>query len=150
VNVVVDTSVWSLAWRRAKRVDDATPRELAELLREGRVVMLGPIRQELLSGIELKAQFDLLREHLQSFPDLELESADYEDAALAFNRFREKVIQGTNTDFLLCAAAQRRGLSIYSTDAEFQHYARVLDFTLHWREAAFWHWIDEEARERSE
>jgi predicted nucleic acid-binding protein len=131
VNVLVDTSVWSLALRRAKRLNDATPLELSELIREGRVVMLGPIRQELLSGIKVKSQFDLLRGHLRSFPDLELESADYEDAALAFNRCREKGIQGSNTDFLLCAVAQRRGFAIYTADEDFRHYAKVLKLVLH-------------------
>jgi predicted nucleic acid-binding protein len=131
VNVLVDTTIWSLALRRAKRVDERAPRELGELIREGRVVILGPIRQELLSGIKLKAQFELLKEHLGSFPDLELESADYEDAAAAFNQCREKGIQGSNTDFLLCAVAQRRGLAIYTTDGDFKHYARVLKLALH-------------------
>jgi predicted nucleic acid-binding protein len=131
VNVLVDTSVWSLALRRAKRVDAAAPVELGELIREGRVVMLGPIRQELLSGIKQKSQFDLLRDQLRSFPDLELEAADYEAAAAAFNRCREKGIQGSNTDFLLCAVAQRRALAIYTTDGDFEHYARVLKLFLH-------------------
>jgi hypothetical protein len=49
--------------------------------------MLGPIRQELLSGIKDKAQFELLREHLRAFPDLELDTDDYEAAASAFHRF---------------------------------------------------------------
>jgi predicted nucleic acid-binding protein len=131
VNVLVDTSVWSLALRRAKRIDNTTPLELSELIREGRIVMMGPVRQELLSGIKAKTQFELLREHLQSFPDLELESADYEAAAVAFNRCREKGIQGSNTDFLLCAVAQRRGLAIYTTDGDFRHYAKVLKLTLY-------------------
>jgi predicted nucleic acid-binding protein len=131
VNVLVDTSVWSLALRRAKRVEDTTPKELAELIREGRVIMVGPVRQELLSGIKVKAQFELLREHLQSFPDLELATADYEEAAAAFNRCRERGIQGSNTDFLICAAALRRDLSIYTTDGDFKHYARVLKLELH-------------------
>jgi predicted nucleic acid-binding protein len=131
VNVIVDTSVWSLALRRAKRMDDAAPRELAELIREGRVVMLGPVRQELLSGIKQKAQFDMLREHLRAFPDLLLEMADYEDAASAFNRCRERGIQGSNTDFLICAAALRRELSIFTTDGDFRHFARVLKLALH-------------------
>lgn len=131
MNVLVDTSVWSLALRRAKRVDDTTPKELAELIGEGRVVMVGPVRQELLSGIKLKTQFELLRGHLQSFPDLELETADYEEAAVAFNRCRERGIQGSNTDFLICAAALRRDLSIYTTDGDFKHYARVLKVELH-------------------
>jgi len=52
VNVLVDTSVWSLALRRKARRDHAMVDELAELIREGRVMMMGPIRQELLSGIK--------------------------------------------------------------------------------------------------
>ena len=76
MNVLVDTSVWSLSLRRAKRVDDTASRELAELIREGRVVMMGPIRQELLSGIKVKSQFELLRDHLRAFSDITLELAD--------------------------------------------------------------------------
>jgi predicted nucleic acid-binding protein len=131
MNVLVDTSVWSLALRRAKQVDTTTTRELGELIREGRVVLIGPVRQELLSGIKSKAQFDVLREHLQSFPDLALASADYEAAAANFNRCRERGIQGANTDFLICAVAVRRKLAVYTTDADFQHYAKVLRLTLH-------------------
>jgi hypothetical protein len=67
--------------RRAKRVDDTVSKELAELIREGRVVMMGLIRQELLSGIKVKSQFELLRDHLRAFSDLTLELADYEGAA---------------------------------------------------------------------
>lgn len=131
MNVLVDTSVWSLALRRAKRVDQAASSELGELIQEGRVVMVGAIRQELLSGIKLSMQFDSLREHLRAFPDLELERGDYEEAAQAFNRCRERGVQGSNTDFLLCAIALRRELAIYTTDGDFKHYAKVLGLTLH-------------------
>ena len=79
----------------------------------------------------MKAQFDLLRDHLRSFPDLPLESTDYEEAATAFNRCRERGIQGSNTDFLICAAALRRKLAIYTTDGDFLRYARVLKVELH-------------------
>lgn len=131
MNVVVDTSVWSLALRRAKRVNDVATAELGELVREGRVVMLGPVRQELLSGVKVRRQFELLREHLRSFPDLLLGQEDYEEAASSFNRCRELGIQGSNTDFLICAAALRRDLSIYTTDGDFRHYAKVLKLELH-------------------
>lgn len=131
MNVLVDTSIWSLVLRRAKRVDDGASRELAELIGEGRVVLIGPVRQELLSGIKVKAQFDLLRDHLRPFPDLQLESADYEEVATAFNRCRERGIQGSNTDFLICAAALRRKLAIYTTDGDFGQYARVLAVEIH-------------------
>ncbi len=131
MRVLVDTSVWSLALRRAKRVDDTTTRELGELIVEGRVALIGAVRQELLSGIKVKVQFELVREHLRAFPDLELDEADYEEAASAFNRCRGKGIQGSNTDFLICAAASRRDLAIYTTDRDFEQYAQVLDLELH-------------------
>ncbi len=131
MRVLVDTSVWSLALRRAKRVDDTTIRELGELIVEGRVVLMGAIRQELLSGIKVKTQFELLREHLRAFPDLELDEGDYEEAASAFNQCRGNGIQGSNTDFLICAAASRRNLAIYTTDRDFQQYAKVLDLELY-------------------
>ncbi|HEY5955605.1 MAG TPA: hypothetical protein VIV60_03585 [Polyangiaceae bacterium] len=40
-------------------------------------------------------------------------------------------IQGSNTDLLICATARRRKLSIYTTDADFRHYAKVLKLELH-------------------
>lgn len=131
MNVLVDTSVWSFALRRAKRVADGTTRELSELIHEGRVVMLGPVRQELLSGLKSKVQYQQLRDHLRAFPDLELTTSDYEEAAAAFNRCRERGIQGSNTDFVLCAAALRRDLAIFTTDGDFRNFSRVLRLNLH-------------------
>jgi predicted nucleic acid-binding protein len=97
--------------------------------------MIGPVRQELLSGFKSRAQFEQLRDHLRSFPDLALESSDYEEAASVFNQCRERGIQGSNTDFLICAVAIRRDLSIFTTDGDFKHYARVLRFELHYPRA---------------
>jgi predicted nucleic acid-binding protein len=131
VNVLVDTSVWSLALRRARRTDGAVQSELADLIQEGRVVMIGAVRQELLSGIKSKSQFEQLREQLRAFPDLDLESEDYEEAAAAYNSCRERGIQGSNTDFLICALARRRGLAIFTTDGDFKHFAKTLRFELH-------------------
>ncbi len=131
MNVLVDTSIWFLALRRAKRVDRTASGELAELIHEGRVVMLGAVRQEVLSGMKVKAQFEQLRDHLRAFPDLEIETADYEEAAAVFNRCRERGIQGSNTDFLICAAAMRRKLAIYTTDGDYRHYAKLLKLELH-------------------
>jgi predicted nucleic acid-binding protein len=69
--------------------------------------------------------------HLRSFPDLEIETADYEEAAAAFNRCCKRGIQVSNTDFLICAAALRRDLTVYTTDGDRHHYARVLRLKLH-------------------
>jgi predicted nucleic acid-binding protein len=133
--VLVDTPVWSLALRR--RPEHLSPQEqwliqaLAELIRERRVEMLGPIRQELLSGIREEAQFRKLRDHLRAFPDHPLEAADYEEAAHMNNRCRARGIAGSAVDFLICAAAHRRGWAILTTDRDFQNYASVLPVRLH-------------------
>jgi predicted nucleic acid-binding protein len=131
VNIVVDTSVWSLALRRQKSSSSAQAAELAELIREGRIALLGPVRQELLSGVPNAQQYATLREYLRAFPDLGLESEDYEEAAAFFNRCRAKGVQGSNTDFLICAAAARRQFAILTTDADFTHFAKLLPIRLH-------------------
>lgn len=132
MKVLVDTAVWSLALRRSRKVaDESTTSELASLVRDRRVMMIGPIRQELLSGIRERMHFDQLREHLRAFPDMGITTADYEEAASFYNRCREKGIQGSNTDFLICAVATRNELSIFTTDEDFRHFARVLPIVLH-------------------
>jgi predicted nucleic acid-binding protein len=131
VNVVVDTSVWSLALRRRPQSVQPEARELAELIREGRVSLLGPIRQELLSAIPSLEQDHRLREYLRPFPDLLLEVDDYEEAASFFNRCRARGIQGSNTDFLICAVASRRKQAILTADADFRHFAPLLPIQLY-------------------
>ena len=131
MNVLVDTSVWSLALRRAKTTRSTEVGELAELVREGRVEIVGAIRQELLSGVKTNAQFVVLRDHLRAFPDLDLEAADFEDAAEMYNKCRSKGIQGSNTDFLMCAVAVRRNLAIFTTDGDFAEFRRVVPIILH-------------------
>jgi len=117
--VIVDTSVWSLALRRATKVDDPARDGLEQLIQDGRAALIGPIRQEILSGVKDKKQFDRLRDNLRAFPDIKLTSEDYEDGARFFNMCRGEGIQGSNTDFLICAAAVRRDLSILTTDRDF-------------------------------
>jgi predicted nucleic acid-binding protein len=131
VNVVVDTSVWSLALRRRRPSEAPEVLELAELVREGRAVILGPVRQELLSGVQGPSQLETLRDHLRAFPDLELEPEDYEEAARSFNSCRARGVQGSNTDFLICAAATRRRFTILTTDADFASFERILPVRLH-------------------
>lgn len=126
MNVVVDTSVWSLALRRATGQSTARSLELARLIGAGRVVMLGVIRQELLTGIRSQEQFARVRDHLRAFPDSEVSTADHEEAAAMSNACREAGIQGSPVDYVICAVAARRGLSILTDDADFRRYATLL------------------------
>jgi predicted nucleic acid-binding protein len=133
MKVLVDTSVWSLALRRRARVESPAVRELRSLVQEGRVAMIGPIRQELLSGIRTPESFEQLRNHLRPYPDELLDSADFERAAEHFNACRAQGVQGSNTDFLICAAAERREMPILTTDADFTRFAGLLPIMLHGR-----------------
>jgi predicted nucleic acid-binding protein len=88
--------------------------------------MLGPVRQELLSGVKTSAQFKKLAAALEAFSDEEVGTKDYVEAARCFNRCRSKGVQGSNTDFLLCAVSLRSGFPILTTDADFGHFSKVL------------------------
>ena len=129
--VLVDTCVWSQVLRRQKTSDDPIARELHELISEMRVQMVGPVRQELLSGVRVKKQFQNLRDHLRAFPDLPLKEDDFEMAAEFFNQCRSKSVQGSNTDFLLCALSARHDLAIFAVDEDFKSYAIHLPIRLH-------------------
>lgn len=131
MKVLVDTSVWSMALRRRGARNDSVTSALASLVEDGRAVIIGPIRQELLSGIKERAQFERVREHLRAFADVAVTTEDYEEAAAFFNQCRDRGIQGSNTDFLICAVAVRKGFSIFTNDDDFAHFASVLPISLH-------------------
>jgi predicted nucleic acid-binding protein len=135
VNVLVDTSVWSLALRRGPHDLSPTERalvaELAELINEGRAKIIGIVRQELLSGIKNPRQLANLQEVLRSFPDEPATTSDYEAAAAAGNQCRSKGLAVSAPDMLICAVAQARGWAIFSTDPDFNRYAVVLGMKPH-------------------
>ena len=131
MKVLVDTSVWFLALRRDKQDSPAPVQELRHIIHGHRVQMIGPIRQEILSGIRSESQFKNLRKHLESFPDLPILTEDYVTAARFFNHCRSKGIQGSNTDFLICAVAVRNKFLIYTTDKDFELFSEHIQIVLH-------------------
>ncbi|MCB0036815.1 MAG: PIN domain-containing protein [Anaerolineales bacterium] len=130
-DILVDTSVWSLALRRPSAEPNPQAIELQNLITDLRVVMIGPIRQELLSGIRHPQQYQKLRNRLQAFPDLVLAAADYELAAEYFNICRSNGVQGSNTDFLICAVAVNHQLQIFTTDQDFELFQQYLPIGLY-------------------
>ena len=129
MKVIVDTSVWSLALRRHQK-DGLIANKLRDFIEDGRVVVLGAVRQEILSGIKYQEQFDKLKDNLRAFPDLFLNTEDYELAADYFNVCRRNGIQGANTDFLICATANRRNYEIFTTDKDFISFSQYLPIIL--------------------
>ena len=131
MKILVDTCIWSLSLRRKEIVEEPCVRELRKLIGEYRVQMIGPIRQEILSGIRDQAQFHQLQEHLRAFPDLSLVRADYERAAEFFNTCRRQGVQGSNTDFLICAVGAGHQMPIFTFDDDFKHFEACLPIALH-------------------
>ncbi len=132
--VLVDTPVWSLSLRR--KALDLSPQEarltqtLQELVKRSQVQLLGPIRQEVLSGIREASQFRRIRDHLRDFSNVQLDSRDYEEAASMSNLCRRAGVAGSAVDMLMCSVSLRRDLRIFTTDRDFIHYKRVIPLRL--------------------
>jgi predicted nucleic acid-binding protein len=131
MKIIVDTCIWSLALRRNTLREDKYVQELKDLIQEARVQMIGPVRQELLSGIKSEKQFGLLCDHLAAFPDLKIETEDYELAAEYYNIARKNGVQGSNTDFLICAISKRRDMPIFTADKDFVYFKTFLSIRFH-------------------
>ena len=136
MKVLIDTSVWSQALRRQSSESLSTAQErvinvLKELIHDSRIAMLGPVRQELLSGVKTQKQFEALQQILSVFSDETLLKEDYEQAAKNFNHCRQGGVQGSNTDFLICAVSMSRGWPIYSLDKDFLQYQKHLPLKLY-------------------
>ena len=129
MKVLVDTCIWSQALRH-KDPNLELSSKLKDLINDGRVSVIGPIRQELLSGISSKKQFHKLKKVLSSFEDIPLKTEHFEKAAEFSNICRNKGIQGSTIDFLICAVAHLEKLVIFTTDSDFENYRKYLPIEL--------------------
>lgn len=132
MNVLIDTPVWSLALRRQNltEAEQKIVDFLKELIRDARVAIIGPIRQELLSGIKEQEKFEELKLKLSVFKDLQVLEEDYVEAARCYNICRENGIQGTHVDFLICSIAIRMSLPVFTMDKDFNYYSQHLPVRL--------------------
>ncbi len=128
--ILVDTCIWSLALRSSAPKEAAVAEQLSQLINDNQVRIIGPIRQELLSGYSDKNSFERLRQKLIYFPNEPILDADYESAAEFSNFCRSKGIQGSHTDFLICSVSIRAKFRIYTTDKDYQHYSKHLPISL--------------------
>ena len=135
MEVLVDTSVWSLVLRRTKkslsREEKSLHAELTRLIVAGKAILVGPVRQELLSGVRDEISFNRLREHLSYFDDVVIETADYERAARIANSCAAGGVASTSTECLLCAVAIGRSFAVFTTDKDFTYYAGRCEIRLH-------------------
>lgn len=130
MKVVVDTPIWSYALRSKRDGFELHVQEFETLISDQRVVMLGPIRQEVLSGYSDKSRFEKLNSKLRYFENTQIIDDDYVQAALFSNICRSKGVQGSHIDFLICAVAFRLKSEIFTTDNDFSYYGKQLPIQL--------------------
>lgn len=135
MRVLVDTTVWSVALRRPAQRLGKEQRSLVtewrRLVEEGEAAIIGPIRQEILSGVRHEDDFARLREHLAGVDCIDIRLGAYDQAAQFYNELRGRGLAGSSIDLLICAVAHRLGIPVFTTDRDFTRYARHLPITLH-------------------
>ncbi|MGV8057214.1 MAG: PIN domain-containing protein [Smithellaceae bacterium] len=129
MKVLVDTCIWSEVLRHKSPNAELTGK-LRELIGNAQVAIIGPIRQELLSGISNTKQFNQLKEFLSAFEYTALKAEHFEKAAEFCNVCRRKGIQGSTIDFLICAVAFMENLVIFTADKDFTNYKKHLPLQL--------------------
>ena len=129
MKVLVDTCIWSRVWRH-RQPDGVLANRVKDLIDDGRLVIIGPIRQELLSGIPDSKQFHHLKEILSAFEDSPLSTFHFEKAAEFSNLCRKRGVQGSTVDFLICAVAHLENFIIFTTDEDFEVYKKYLPINL--------------------
>ena len=133
--ILVDTSIWSLALRRRPAAlsteEQRLVEEWARLVTDGLATLIGPIRQEILSGVRRPEMFQALQRALSDFPYLGIDAADYDRAAEFFNLCRANGITGGPIDMLISAVAHRHETPVFAADTDYALYARYLPLQLH-------------------
>ena len=131
MKVLVDTSIWSQALRSINPEFEAQVKSLETLISDQRVLMIGPIRQEVLSGYSDPIKFENLKTKLSYFENSAVMDEDYINAAKFYNQCRQKGIQGSHIDLLICAVAVRLSAPIFTIDKDFGFYQRHLPIKLY-------------------
>jgi predicted nucleic acid-binding protein len=131
VNILVDTSVWSLALRRDYPPDCKAVSHLKAALKNGEhVFTTGLILQELLQGFKGPKARQRIIENFAPLPLIVPERKDHINAADLKVKLRQKGIQAGTIDVLLAQLCLRHGLSLLSTKRDFVDLAKHVPLAL--------------------
>jgi predicted nucleic acid-binding protein len=128
VSLLVDTSVWSLAFRRDGQPDLPAVCALhAALLGAQQVFTTGLVLQEVLQGFAGPKNRDQLVERLSMLAFLQPDKQDHIAAADIRNVCRRRGVQIGTIDALLIQLCQRYDLTLLTTDKDFHAAAQHVD-----------------------
>jgi len=135
VSLLVDTSVWSLAFRRDGQ--PGVPEVAAlrgALLGAEQVFTTGLVLQEVLQGFAGPRNRDQLVERLSVLAFLQPDKLDHIAAADIRNACRRRGVQIGTIDALLIQLCQRYDLTLLTTDQDFHAASQHVDVRL-WTQA---------------
>jgi predicted nucleic acid-binding protein len=125
LSLFVDTSVWSLAFRRDAPSAASEVRELVRAIEAGEALLTtGLVLQELLQGFSGPRARERILDRFSALPLLVPDRADHIDAAELRNRCRRGGIQIGTIDALLAQLCVRHDLTMLTTDGDFRHIAK--------------------------
>ena len=125
MSLFVDTSVWSLAFRRDSVPPSPQVRELVRSLEgEQLVCSTGIVLQELLQGFSGPKSRSRILEAFSALPLRVPDRNDYVGAADLRNLCRRSGVQAGTIDALLAQLCIRNGLQMLSTDRDFAGIAQ--------------------------
>jgi predicted nucleic acid-binding protein len=128
VSLLVDTSVWSLAFRRDGPLDAPEVGALrAALLGAEQVFTTGLVLQEVLQGFAGPKNRDELAERLSVLAFLQPDKQDHIAAADIRNACRRRGVQIGTIDALLIQLCQRYDLTLLTTDQDFHAASQHVD-----------------------
>ena len=116
MKVLVDTPIWSYALGSQNKEYQSEINMLISLIGDQRAIIIGPIRQEILSGYSDLRKYRIIKEKLSYFENTPIIDTDYVLAAEFSNKCRKKGIQGSHIDFLICAVANRIEIPVFTND----------------------------------
>ena len=116
MRVLVDTPIWSYAFRSKKPEFTELVNKQIELIKNNNVLIIGVIKQEILSGYSDPNKFNKLETKMTAFENTQIVDDDYIQAAKFSTKCYTNGVHGLPTDFLFCAVAHRVGATIFTTD----------------------------------
>ena len=124
MTLFVDTSVWSLAFRRDSVPEVPEVKRLREALVGGESVhTTGIVLQELLQGCRGPRAWDRIVDRFKALPLLLPSREDHVEAARLRNECRQHGVQVGTIDALLAQLCISRNLIMLSTDHDFSYIA---------------------------
>jgi predicted nucleic acid-binding protein len=124
VSLFVDTSVWSLAFRRDPPAAADEVQALVRAIEAGELIFTtGLVLQELLQGFAGPKAREQILDRFAAIPLIVPDRTDHVEAAELRNRCRRAGIQAGTIDALLAQLCLRHDLTMLSADEDFRHIA---------------------------